>query len=277
MTDMSMKKILLLLLPFLLLAIVFAFYFTKPSEPNVQIADVSVFPNIEPKDAMTYLGGKPVDIVFFFQGVANDILLPCPYAGLNLGSKEKIYRDDLIFFSFSYHPVMHWSSPQAVSETIRRMNNIVNVFNVRKVKIVGISMGGALALNILSKANKELKDKITDALIVYPVIDYEYTLFHTKRANIRTNLFTHFFSYKNPFKLMKESSPITCYDSISQNTKITLLEGVFDTHVCSVRIENYFNKIKPINKNVKLLKWNVDHLLVDVGEDYKKLVFSILN
>lgn len=277
MTDMSMKKILLLLLPALLLVAVFAFYFTKPSEPNVQITDVSVFPNIEPKDAMTYLGGKPVDIVFFFQGVANDILLPFPYAGLNLGSKEKIYRDDLIFFSFSYSPIMHWSSPKTVSETIRRMNYIINVFNVRKVKIVGISMGGALALNILSKADKELKDKITDALIVYPVIDYEYTLFHTKRGNIRSHLFNHFFWYKNPFSLMKESSPVTYYGSISPNTKITLLEGVFDTHVCSNQIEKYYELIKPINKNATLLKWNVDHLLVDVGDDYKNLVFSILN
>lgn len=272
-----MKKSILLLLPILILLAILGFYYTRPYEPEVSIVRTSIIPDMPLEQARTYLNGKPVDLVFFFQGVANDIVLPYSYSGLNLASEKKIYRDDLIFISFDYNRPLHWSSPNTVFLTIKAIKYLISCFNVRSVKIIGISMGGALALDVLSRADLVLKSKISDVLVVYPVIDYKYTLANTKRKSIHDQLLMHFFSYRSPLKLMRDSSPITFYKSISKTTNITILEGVHDTHVCSDRIESYYEKIKSINKNVKLLKWEVDHSLMGFDEQYKSLVLSILN
>lgn len=255
-----------------------AFYLCKrPYEPDIRIVRTFIIPEVQLEDAMSYLGGRPVDLVFFFQGVANDIVLPFSYSGLNLAGGKKIYRDDLVFISFDYNSPLHWSSPKTVLSTINAIKYLISSFNTRKVKIIGISMGGALALDILSKGDDDLKSRISDVLVVYPVVDYKYTLSNTKRKNIREMLLKHFFSYKAPFKLMENSSPITFYKSISSKTNLTILEGIYDTHVCSDRIEKYFELVKSVNKNTKLLKWEIDHSLIDMSDRYEKLILSVLN
>lgn len=273
---MSTKKRILFTTLFIIVALLTIWSF-RPNEPDVKIVRTSILPMVEPEKAKSYLNGKPVDLVFFFQGVANDIILPFSYSGLNLASEKKIYRDDLVFISFDFNTPLHWSSPKTVISTINAIKYLIGSFNTRKVKIIGVSMGGALALDIISKADSDLKSKISDVLVVYPVVDYKYTFFNTKRKNIRKMLLKHFFSYKHPFNLMKESSPFTFYKSISKDINITIIEGIYDTHVCSDQIEKYFEKIKLINKNVKLLRWDIDHSLIDMGDRYEKVVLSILN
>lgn len=269
------KKIFLIVIILSFIGIVL-FSITRPSEPDIKVQSVFVYPDVKPNEASKYFEGKPVDLVFFFQGIQTDILAPYSLGGLDIQNQSKVYGRDKVFFTINFNNILHWSSPRAVSESIKVMKDVVRVFNTRSIKIIGISKGGSLVLNILSSADQNLKEKITDAIIVYPVIDYNYTLFHTKRKNIREQLIKHFFLCKNPFQLMKDSSPVTFYKSISKNTNIVLIEGLKDTHVCSNQIEKYYELIKPINKNTKLIKWGVDHLLGEVANDYRDLVLSIL-
>ena len=222
---------------------------------------------------------QPVDLVVYFHGAGCDeTLMRQPYSlgGLDFSNSGNLYRKDIIFASFGYDDSMHWTSPRIVKDTIRVIRYISKQFKIRKIVFIGVSMGGSLALDVLSQADKELKALILGVISVFPIIDYEYTLSHTQQSGLKKHLNDHFVRYKNSVKEMKASSPITYISGIPVATEIILVEGIQDTHVCSNQIESYFERIKNLNEKNKLLKWDVDHRLASVQDDYKKLVVDFL-
>ncbi|MBI2995376.1 MAG: prolyl oligopeptidase family serine peptidase [Candidatus Melainabacteria bacterium] len=220
---------------------------------------------------------KPVDLVFYLNGGGSAetlLLADFPFGGLNIPDLNNVYRKDLVFVSFAYDPRFHWSNPEIVRDVVENIHEISSKFNTRKIFIVGISVGGALALNILSNADRDLKDKITNVLAMFPIIDYDYTFSTTKRENIYTLLKEYFDKFENPKEQMKLSSPVNYISGIPSHTEITLIEGTNDTHIPPEQIEDYYNKLKELKRNVKLLKFNTDHL--SPGKEFGEVIQALL-
>ena len=222
---------------------------------------------------------KPVDLVFYLNGGGSNesyVLGPFILGGLDVPNLNNFYRKDLVFVSFAFNPSSHWSSPGTVKDVINNIHVISKKYNTRKIILIGISVGGSLALNILSNADNELKSKISKVLAVFPIIDYEYTVKNTKRQNILDDLNKHFSKSKDPKAFMKSSSPITYISNIPNHTKIVLIEGIQDTHVCSNQIEKYYSELKKKNHDAKLIKYNIDHTLEPAEKEFGSLVKSFL-
>lgn len=235
-------------------------------------------PPNEKKYEYIYKDKSPVDLIFYFQGCGcNEEVFFKTYrlGGLDLGKKQ--YRKNLVFVSFKNAPINHWSSPDATKETIKWIKLIEAKFNTRKVMLIGISMGGALALNVLSLADNNLQKKISNVIVVFPIVDYKYTLNHTKNKVIKESIKTHIFKSKDPIDFMKQSSPISYISKIPDLTKITLVEGKLDMDICSYPIEKYFKLLKNKNKDIELITWNTGHYIEQVSSKYEKLIKSFLN
>lgn len=270
------KVIFCLLLVFILIAVPLCFYLKSNSFfPSTKVKRVLIYPQ-----DLTFKNNKDkVDLVFFFHGAGCDetfVFSPFSLGGLDLKNTISLLRDDLVFVSFGYDSPFHWASPDVVKATIKKIKEISKGYKVGKIVLIGVSMGGTLALNVLSIADKDLQNKISDVFAVFPIVDYQYTILNTKRENILSSLKKHFYGFSDPIKLMKLSSPINYVSSIPQNTRIVLVEGLRDTHVGSKIIEDYYNELIKTNTNSILVKWDTDHLVVNFQEDFKKWFFSLV-
>lgn len=249
--------------------------FEIPFLTTSRVKTIFIYP--APNNGSTYTHKKPVDFVFYFHGAGcTEKLIVEPFyrGGLNLVEFANIYRKDLIFVSFGYNTRRHWSSPEVTKDTIKKIREIVNKFNTRKIMFIGVSMGGSLALNVLSVADQKLKDLISGVISAFPIIDYQYTISHTKRKNIYDALKEDFSKYKEPLNAMRLSSPATYISGVPDHTKIILIEALMDTHVPPKQIEDYYSELVKLKKDVVLLKYDTDHLPVE--KEYRELVTKFL-
>lgn len=223
---------------------------------------------------------KPqVDLVVYLHGAGTDeryIYAPFTVGGIEVHENLKNYRRNLLFISFLFQPQKHWSSLEDAKDLISKLKILQWKYNIRKIIFVGMSVGGSLALNTLSLADSNLQKKITDVVSVFPIVDYQYTIKHTKRKNIYDDLKVHFSMSNDPALFMKESSPITYISKIPKHTKIFLIKGSKDTHVCSNQIDKYYEELKRAGKNVELQTYDMDHDLFQNGERFGNLIKSIL-
>lgn len=243
--------------------------------PNSRVKNVLILPNEE----NTIKRKDPVDLAVYFYGANCDetwIATPFAAGGLNLTGLKDYYRKDLVFVSFGYDTRFHWSSPDIAKDSIKSIRQVCKKYNVRKIMLIGVSAGGSLALNVLSLADKKLQNQISGVIAVFPIIDYEYTLLHSQRENIIYYLSQHFSKYKDPNQMMRLSSPITYVSRVPDHTKIILIEGTKDTHVGSNQIEKYYSQLIKDKKNAELIKYNVDHLLVELDKEFGDIVKSLL-
>ncbi|MBI2995377.1 MAG: alpha/beta hydrolase fold domain-containing protein [Candidatus Melainabacteria bacterium] len=220
---------------------------------------------------------QPVDLVFYFQGAGNDeslLLGPYDLGGFFLSMLGDIYRKDLVFVSFGYDTYWLWPSPKLINETLQEVHTIVNKFNTRRIKFAGVSLGGSVALNLLSQADQNIKSKVSEVLAIFPITDFKYNFLNTKRDNVKSLFKKHFFKFKDPYEQMRLSSPLSYINGIPDDAKITLVEGALDTHVPKEQIEFYFNKLKTLNKQVKLVTFNSDHKPVE--QDFLNLIKAFL-
>lgn len=242
---------------------------------NSRVQNILIYPD----DEEFYKNKKPVDLVFYFFGANRDesaVMESFSRGGLNLMDENEKYRKNLIFISFGYDTKFHWSSPDIAKDTIKSINSLRRKYNVNKIFFVGVSAGGSLALNVLSLADQKLQEHISAVISVFPIIDYKYTYENTKRQNISEYLKVHFLEFKEPDEYMKLSSPITYTSNIPSHTKIILIEGIKDTHVCSNQIEKYYENLKKLNKNVELMKFDTDHVLYNVDKEFGDLIKSVI-
>ncbi len=205
------------------------------------------------------------------------MLNPYTSGGLNLLDKNIKYRSNLIIFSLGFNNSYHCSSVSAVKSAIKTIKHIIFQLNTQRVYIIGVSMGGSLALNVLSLMDNNLQKKVYSVAAIMPIIDYEYTIKNSKRENIYKPLLEFFNEYNNPKLKMKQSSPINYVNKLPRNTKIILVEGIKDTYVCSSQIEKYYKEAKKRTSNVELVKWNTDHTFVEVEKEFKNLLHSIID
>ena len=241
-----------------------------------RVKNVLVYPEAEE----SYEKKEPVDLVFYFHGANCDesyMFSPFGAGGLNLTDLKNQYRKDLVFVSFGYDTRLHWSSPSITKDSVRSINDLCKKYNVRKIFFVGISAGGSLALNVLSLADEKLQNRIAGVISVFPIIDYNYTFKHTQRQNILRTLQKHFLKFEDPNLEMELSSPITYISKVPSNTKIILIEGIKDTHIGSIQIEKYYEELVKAGKNAELVKFDVDHLLINIGDEFGKIVKSLLS
>lgn len=250
----------------------------KPS----RVKNIVIYPDTEEYKKI------PIDLVIYFHGSNCDeswVFTSFAAGGLNLiedqnGNFKRVnngYRENLVFASLGYDTRFHWSSPDVAKDSIKEIKKLIKNYKVNKIILIGVSAGGSLALNFLSLADKEIQDLTTDVVSVFPIIDYEYTYRHTKRENILSYLTEHFSKYKDQLQAMKLSSPITYISKVPVHTKIILIEGTQDTHVCSNQIEKYHNELIKSGRNSELIKYNVDHLLVDLNKEFGELIKSLLS
>lgn len=274
-----MKGLLIIIKRLTMLTLFFLLIFVVTNPVNAKVTHTLIH---TAKENLSIVGEhsdnkKPVDLVFYLNGGGStEILLLADFlfGGLNIPELNNVYRKDLVFVGFAYDPRLHWSNPEIVRDVIENIYEISSKFNTRKIFIIGISVGGSLALNVLSNADESLKNKITIVLAMFPIIDYDYTFSTTKRENIYTLLKEYFDKFENPKEQMKLSSPINYIDGIPSHTEITLIEGTSDTHVPPEQIEDYYNKLKELKKSVKLLKFNTDHL--SPGKEFGEVIQNLL-
>lgn len=223
---------------------------------------------------------KPVDLVFYFHGLGTHegyILPPFVFGGLDIVEHKDIYRNDLVFIAFHISDENYGAGPEEIRDIVENIKMIEEKFNTRKIYLVGASFGGSIVLNILNYKDTNLRNKIAGALACFPATDFEYTLTKTKRGNISSYLNRYFDKYKdNKISIIKYSSPINQALMVKNDTKILLIEGIKDTHIPPPQVENYYKKLKPRLKQIKLIKVNTDHNFSDITEIFKKNVVELL-
>jgi len=70
---------------------------------DAKITKFLVYPSVALKQTKKYLDGRPVDLVFHFQGAnceENLISLSFALGGLNVSKMKDVYRKNLVFVSF---------------------------------------------------------------------------------------------------------------------------------------------------------------------------------
>ena len=250
-------------------------YLAKQNKNTSSVKNIILYPDITKINKE-----KPVDVLFYFHGAGCTerlVLNPYTSGGLNLLDKKTKYRDDLIIVSLGFTESYHCSSPETVTATIKTIKHIISQYNTRKIYLFGNSMGGSLALNVLSLIDKNIQTKISAVAAVMPVINYEYMLQFSKHENICKPIKDNFYKFHDPIKQMKKSSPINYIDKLPSDTRIILVEGINDTYVGSAQIEKYYKFARRKNNHVELYKWNIDHSFVDVAEEFKGLIYSVID
>lgn len=275
---MNKKNGILLITVFIALICAVFFYFIKSQKNEISAPSIIEGTIIYPlkDDLRSYNNGKPVNLIFYLHGAGcNENYFASPYdeGGLFLGKNGYDYGIDNVFLSIKFKNRFHWASPKATKDAIVEINNLIKKFNVKSVKIVGISMGGSLALNIASNTFGTLKYKLTKVLAVYPIIDFKYTYQHAGDEKLKDDLKKHFYLEKDSKNLIRESSPITYLDNFPSNVELTLIQGNKDIHVPPEQIENYYIRLSKLGaENCKLLKFDSEHGFENVGREFGEAI-----
>lgn len=225
---------------------------------------------------------KPVDLVFYIHGFGcNELCILNDYslAGLNLinDPTKMFYRKDIVFASFTFKSSSPCSTPILINNALKEIDNIIEKFNTRNIKLIGISLGGTVALNIASLANKKIKDKITNIITVFPITDFEYTFSHISKDSVINNLKKICFNSATPnSEEMKLSSPINYALLIPNNTKITLIEATQDKDVSPHQIEEYYRKLKEHHKKVELVSFKGEHNIGNFSDRFAGIIQAAL-
>ena len=263
-------KVILLIIIFLAgLAFLLNQVLSKPA-PN----KILIYTNIDNLSSK-----KETDLVLFLAGFtigSPGLLANYDFGGLALSPYlEDKYRKNIIFASIDTIPVTHWGSPDAVKSILKNIKQLMKLYNIKRIFIIGGSMGSSLTLNLASQADEEIKSKITGVIAYLPITDYDYTLQNTKNQSVKDAILKHFSENKDE-SLIKKSSPITYINDLPEKIKIILIATASDQTVPPEQVYTYFNKAKELGKNIELYKVPGDHNTGYIQNVYRELVLNLL-
>lgn len=223
---------------------------------------------------------KEVDLVLFFAGYtlgSGSLVAPYEWGGLELSPYlNNKYRDNIIFASIDTNPVTHWGSPEAVNSVLKDIKKLLELYNIKRIFLIGGSMGSSLVLNIASLADDEIKTKISGVIAYLPITDYSYTLEHCNNSQVKEVIYKHFKEKDKDGRLIIDSSPFAHVNNLPEKTKIILIATTEDKTVPSEQVDLYYLKAKQLRKNVELHKVTGDHNTGYIKEMYKKVIKEIL-
>lgn len=224
---------------------------------------------------------KEVDLVLFFAGYtlgSGSLVATYDWGGLELSPYlNNKYRDNIIFASIDTNPVTNWGSPEAVNNVLKDIKKLLELYNIKRIFIIGGSMGSSLALNIASLADEEIKSKIAGVIAYLPITDYSYTLEHCNNPPVKEAIEKHFKEKDKDGRLIIDSSPYAHVNNLPDKTKIILIATTSDKTVPSEQVDLYYLKAKQLGKNISLHKVQGDHNTGYIKEVYKQIVNELLS
>lgn len=214
------------------------------------------------------LSNKEIDLVLYFPGYgcwSKFLLLEHKHGGLELTPPVTKYRPNIVFATFDTDPLSHFGSQKVVFSVLKDILKLTKIYKIKKIFLVGGSMGSSLALNLASLAEGEIKDKISGILVYFPITNYEQTMKNTKNKEFKDALVKHFTKDSNDPDLAKHSSPITFVKDLPQKAKTILIVGTEDTTAPPEQAKIYFQEAKDFGKNIYLHTVKANHKTEEIS------------
>ena len=222
---------------------------------------------------------KELDLVLFFpgQGCWSTFLLgPYDIGGLELTPPLTKYRSNILFASIDTNPQNHYGSPSVVSDILRIIRKLTNIYNIKHIYLIGGSMGASLTLNIASNSDNDIKNKISEILVYLPITDYEYTMKFTQNVSFKESLVEYFYKENKDPTLLKTYSPVTYVKDLPQRAKITIIAGAEDTTAPPQQVYEYFQKAKDFGKNIYLVNVKANHSTKEISKVFEAKLLKLL-
>lgn len=222
---------------------------------------------------------KEVDLVLYFPGYgcwSKFLLLEHKHGGLELTPPITKYRPNIVFATFDTDPLSHFGSPKVISNIVKDIKKLFSMYKIKRIFIVGGSMGSSLALNFSSLADETIKNKIAGVLVYLPITDYGFTIKTTKNESFKKGLIDYFINKNKDPELVKVSSPMNYIKQLPDKATIILLVASFDSITPPEQANYYYREAKTNGKNISIYYVKSDHDTRNIAKEFEAKLKELL-
>ncbi len=138
------------------------------------------------------------------------------------------------FLSLDYGTNPSWGSPVARIDISNNLGSTIKVLKIKRIILIGISMGGSTALTYVATAPSYIKDRITGIVAVSPCANLTDLYKQTAQPEIKSSLESAFGgdpNNKNITKNYEQSSFDTCLAFLPAKIKVGIISATEDKAV----------------------------------------------
>ena len=129
-----------------------------------------------------FAANAPHDLLMAFHGYGSDRMQYITQnRGECLGAREVAARHNMIFVSPDYRAPAGWMGPAAEADTVQLLAELKKTYNIRKVFLVGASMGGAAVLTFAT-LHPDLVDGVSSQNGTANLLDYNVNVSNIQAA-----------------------------------------------------------------------------------------------
>jgi len=133
------------------------------------------------------------------------------------------------FLSLNYGSTPSWGSAAARIDITSNLQAAINELNIKKIILIGNTMGAATALTYAATAPLPIKEKITGIVAVSPCADLEDLYKQSTAAEVKTSLEAVFGAGSNTMPLAYEqNSLVECLPFLSPKIKFGIISATAD-------------------------------------------------
>lgn len=210
------------------------------------------------EDYYLLLPGKNNTLIVYLHSLNDDYNEPFKVNGDNsLAGSILKELPGASFLSLNYGRSPSWGSAAARLDISKRLGSIVKDLKIKRILLVGVSMGASTALTYAATAPDYIKDKIVGIVVVSPCANLEDLYKQTNVPEIKSSL-------ENVFGIGKDTMPIgykqnsfdTCVVFLPSKVKVGIISATEDK---AVPIELQKDVMRDlVNREINVKLYEVD-------------------
>jgi acetyl esterase/lipase len=216
-------------------------------------------------------------LIVYLHGMGSSFLEPFTKPEVKPIARAVLAKDpSIVILSCSYRKAASFGNDQAIEDINQNIREVCQQYPIKKILLMGTSMGGCVALNYATCAPKDIKDRIVGIVSVEGAGDMAALYHQSSRQSVREAMINAFGGTPEQVaRVYAEKSFLSHVGALPPKVKVAVISATHDTIVPPRFQKDIVKALEENNVSTRLIEINDGHTTPPTDIYLKGLDFAL--